>query len=285
MFICDAQVHIWAGDSPGAADPNDPSPHRAGPFGAEELLVEMAIAGVGRAVLIPPSAQGDSNDVALRAAQRYPDRFAVVGRLRLDAPESRAALAGWKQQLGMLGVRASFSGSARRLSFMDGAAEWLWEAAERERIPVMILVPGLVPAVDAIARRRPDLRIIIDHMGRQSELRDAAAFADLADLLALGSRPNVAVKVSAVPRFSSHVYPYRNLHPYIRRIYEAFGPERMLWGTDLSRLRSSYRQAVTMFTEEMPFLSTGDLEWIMGRSAYSWLDWPLGSEDRRETLA
>jgi predicted TIM-barrel fold metal-dependent hydrolase len=112
-------------------------------------------------------------------------------------------------------------------------------------------------------------------MGRRSDLRDDAAFADLADLLALARHPNVAVKVSAVPRFSSHAYPYRNLHPYVRRIYDAFGPRRMLWGTDLSRLRSSYRQAVTMFTEEMPFFSAADLEWIMGRSAYAWLDWPF----------
>ena len=275
MFICDAQVHIWAGDSPGHADPNDPAPHRAGPFGAEDLLIEMAIAGVGRAVLIPPSAQGDSNDVALAAARRYPDRFAVVGRIALDDPASRYAMTGWTRRPGMLGVRASFSGGARRAWLTDGTAAWLWQVTERERIPVMMLVPGQVAAVDAIASRHPGLPIIIDHMGRQTGLRDAAAFADLDDLLALARRPNVAVKMSAVPRFSSEPYPHRNLHPYVRRIYDAFGPQRMLWGTDLSRLRTPYRQAVTMFTEEMPFLSPDDLEWIMGRSAYEWLNWPL----------
>ena len=104
--------------------------------------------------------------------------------------------------------------------------------------------------------------------------QDAAAFADLDQLLAVAQHPNVALKVSAVPRFSTERYPWRNLHPYLQRMTAAFGPQRMLWGTDLSRMRCSYREAVTMFTEELPFLSTDDLEWIMGRTASTLLGWP-----------
>ena len=271
-MICDAQVHIWAGESAGEATPGELWPHRAGPFGAEELRAEMDAAGVDRAILVPPSAQGDRNDVALDAAGRYPERFAVMGRLALDDPASRTAIAGWRGRPGMLGVRATFSGP-RAAWLTDGTAEWFWDAAQREAIPVMLMVPGLVPMVDAIARRHPGVRFIVDHLGRRPGLQDAAAFDDLSELLALAALPNVAVKVSAVPRFSSEPYPYRNIHPYIRRVYDAFGPQRMLWGTDLSRLRSPYRQAVAMFTEEMPFFSASDLDWIMGRSTCTWLGW------------
>ena len=68
-------------------------------------------------------------------------------------------------------------------------------------------------------------------------------------------------------------YPYRNLHTHVRRVYDAFGPQRMMWGSDLSRLRGTCRECVTMFTEEMGWLSGQDLEWIMGRTLGEWLGW------------
>jgi len=96
---------------------------------------------------------------------------------------------------------------------------------------------------------------------------------DLGDLLALARRPNIAVKATSLPSYSSERYPYRNLHKYIRQVYDAFGPRRMFWGTDLSRLPGTYREAVTMFTEELPWLSEADKEQIMGRAICDWLGW------------
>ena len=93
-------------------------------------------------------------------------------------------------------------------------------------------------------------------------------------LLALAKRPNVAAKASALPCFSTDPYPYRNIHGYIRQVFEAFGPKRMFWGTDITRLPCTYRQAVTMFTEELPFLSESDKEWVMGKGLCEWLGWP-----------
>ena len=95
-------------------------------------------------------------------------------------------------------------------------------------------------------------------------------------LLAIAKRPNVAAKVSALPCYTDAPYPYKNLHVYVKRVYDAFGPQRMLWGSDLSRLRGTYRECVTVFTEEMPWLSSTDLEWIMGRRLCEWLGWPAG---------
>lgn len=272
-MICDAQVHIWAGESVGPEAPGEAFPHRAGPFGPDELLAEMQAAGVDRAILVPPSAQGDGNAFALAAAARHPDRFAVMGRIALADPASRTALAGWRVP-GMLGVRVSFNTPAQRALLTERDVDWFWRETERAGLPVMLLVPNQLAAVGAIARRHPDLRLIIDHMGLPLGAQDAAAFADLDALLAVAREPNLAVKVSAVPRFSSQPYPWPNLHPYLQRITEAFGPQRMLWGTDLSRLRCSYRQAVTLFTEELAFLSADDLDWIMGRTANTLLRWP-----------
>ena len=93
-MIVDSQVHIWAADTPERPWPPGEAAraHQPTPLTAERLLEKMDAAGVARAILVPPSWEGDRNDVVLAAAQRYPDRFAVMGRISLEAPESRARI-------------------------------------------------------------------------------------------------------------------------------------------------------------------------------------------------
>lgn len=135
---------------------------------------------------------------------------------------------------------------------------------------------GSLPVIDRIAERHPGLRLVIDHMARASHgPKDDAAFADFPDLLRLARHPNVAVKATGLMGYSSEPYPYKGLHRYIRQAVEAFGPRRVFWGTDLTRIPCTYRQAITFFTEELSFLSEGDKEWIMGRGVCEWLGWKL----------
>lgn len=101
------------------------------------------------------------------------------------------------------------------------------------------------------------------------------AFAALPELCANGPAAQVAVKASALPCYSTEPYPFPGLHPHISRVYDAFGPRRMFWGTDWTRLPCPWRQAVTLLTEELPWLPAADLEWIMGRAICAWLGWPL----------
>jgi predicted TIM-barrel fold metal-dependent hydrolase len=94
-------------------------------------------------------------------------------------------------------------------------------------------------------------------------------------MLALARYPNVAIKATGAPSYSSEPYPYRNIHDHLRRIYDAFGPDRMFWGTDITRMPCSWRQCVTMFTEELPWLRGRDLALVMGGAVCAWLDWKL----------
>src|SRR5258708_18881049 len=139
----------------------------------------------------------------------------------------------------------------------------------------MIFKPERLQQIAVIAARHPGLKIIIDHMGFARETMDEHAMAGAKRLCELARYPNVFVKVSALPCYSTQSYPFRNLHYPLKRIIEAFGVERSFWGSDFSRLpRScSYRQAVTMFTEELDFLSASELEWVMGRGVLACLDW------------
>ena len=277
MTIIDSQVHIWAPETPDKPwDRVDAAkPHRPEPLGHEELLREMDAAGVDRAVLVPPTWEADRNDTSMEAARLHPDRFAVMGRLTLDAPESHERMATWTDQPGMLGIRLTFHRGRYRTWLDEGTIDWFWEAAERYDVPVMALAPHALPQLAEIAARHPGLRLCIDHMGLNSSLIGKPLSPIVDGLIKLAALPNVAVKASALPCYSTESYPYPSLHPQIRRVVDAFGPQRVFWGTDLSHLPCPYGQALTLFTEELQNLTADEKEWILGRALAEWLDWPL----------
>jgi predicted TIM-barrel fold metal-dependent hydrolase len=277
MLIVDAQVHIWGADTPERPWPpgNAHRAHRPAPFSKDDLLAEMAAAGVDRAVIVPPSWEGDRNDLALAAAQAHPGKFAVMGRPPLDKPNPQA-LDRWREQPGMLGIRVTIAGAGARALFTEPDGDWLWQAAERAGLPVMVSIPGLLPELGRIAERHPGVRFVLDHLALVRDAKDEAAFGDIAKLVALARHPNVAAKASALPRYSSEAYPYRRLHPFLRQVFDAFGPRRFFWGTDMTGIPCSYRQAVTLFTRELPWLKGEDLELVMGRALCDWLGWAVG---------
>ena len=277
MTIIDAQVHIWKPATPERpyVKEDASNPHRAIPLTYDILLREMKTAGVDRVILVPPSWEGYRNDYALEAARTYPDRFAVMGKVPLNDPASKDKLATWLKQPGMLGFRISFRHSGTHSFLDDGTADWFWAGCEIYDIPVMIFAPFAVAKIGAIAERHPGVRVIVDHMGLnvQWKAKDLGPGVDL--LLKFARFQNVGVKISCLPCYVGEPYPYPTLHPQIRRVLDAFGPQRMMWGTDLSQSPCSYRQNVTLITEELDFLSASDKEWIMGKALAQWLRWPI----------
>jgi len=277
MMIIDSQVHIWGPETPDKPyyTENASKPHRAVPLGHEELLQVMDTNGVQRTVCVPPTWEGFSNEESLRAARLYPDRFAVMGRIAINQPESRGLLPKWKNQPGMLGIRMTFHQGRAPLWLEDGTADWFWDAAERYNVPVMAFAPEAVPKLGEVAERHPGLRLIVDHMGLSSALRGKPLDGAIDNLVKLARLKNVAVKVSALPCYVEEAYPFPTLQGLVRRVVDAFGPQRCFWGTDLSHLTSTYKQCLTLFTEELHFLSDNDKDWILGRGIAEWLDWPL----------
>ena len=274
MRIIDSQVHVWGANTHERPWPARAHAHRAIPLSAGELLRDMGAAGVDGAIIVPPSWEGDRNDLAIEAARAHSDRFAIMGRFDPDAPDARELITRWKDQPGMLGLRFSFHTPILRQPFVDGRFDWVWAPAERAGLPVMVLVHyAYMDKMDSIAERHPGLKLVIDHLGLINGTKDEEAFRDLDKLLALAKRPNVAVKSSALPCYTEDAYPYKRLHPWMRKVHDAFGSRRMFWGTDISRSPCSYRQNITMFTEEIPWLASEDKEWIMGRGLCEWLRW------------
>ena len=248
----------------------------------EDLRVRMKEAGVDRAILVPPSFAGGYPEYSLEAAAKYPEQFAVMAAIPLNKPEGRQVLESLVGRPGMLGVRLTFHHEYDESWIRDGTADWFWPVAEKLNLPVMMNAPSIHKDVAGVAERHPSLRLIIDHMGRLKGMKDEKLGLGLAQTIGLAKYPNVFVKLTATQGCSSEDYPYRNIHPHLKQLIDAFGPRRCFWGTDLSamisRTKCTYPQAVTMFTEEMDFLSKEDLEFVMGRGLAECLPWPVAPE-------
>ena len=271
MQIVDAQIHTW-----GTGLPSNLSHWQVTKFAPEDAIALMDAGGVNAAVIHPPGWDPGSTDMAFKAVRDYPGRFAIMGSMKLEDPTTRARIAGWRAQPGMLGLRYNFLHDPERQWLADGTIDWLWAAAEKADVPIAVLATDSLVELAAIAARHPGLRLTIDHLGGRgglTTLKDAAAMTHIPQLLALAKFPNVAVKATGAPGYSSAAYPFPAMHLYLRQIFDAFGPQRMFWGTDISKMPCSWRQCVTMFTDELPWLNDADKRLIMGDALCAWWGW------------
>ena len=267
MRITDAQVHIWDR----VAIPE--AVHRVPALGANELRELMNGAGVNRAILVPPSWANDGNEVALSAASNWPDQFAVMGILDLKNSGGAQPVHSWMAQKGMLGARVALFTKQHRASVVDGSLDWLWGGAEEASVPLMIYPPRLLSEIRKIVVRHKKLKIIIDHCGAPARggLEDLHAAVD--ELGKLSDCENVAVKISNLPIYSESNYPFSDVQAVMLTVLKAFGSDRVFWGSDFTRTICSYRESVTMMTEDFEGLDVDALRTVMGEGICTWLRW------------
>src|SRR3954469_14922537 len=206
MLIIDAQVHIWGSGTPTAH-------HRQiAVYSAEELIREMDEAGVNGAVLHPPSWDAGSNEMAIDAVQKYPDKFCSLGWFPLDDPAQRGRVATWKQQQGMVGLRWALTRPEQQSWPTDGTMDWVWLAAEAAGVPIATMAGRFLPHFGKIAERHPRLKLIVDHLGLKWQGKGEDALSTIPDLVALARFPNVAIKATGAPGYSAKAYPFWDLH-------------------------------------------------------------------------
>ena len=271
MQIVDAQIHAW-----GTGLPSNASHWQVTHFTPEEAIKLMDEDGIDAAVIHPPGWDPNSTEMAFHAVRDYPGRFAIMGALPLDKPETRERIATWRSQPGMLGLRYTFLHDPAKQRLHDGEYEWLFAAAEKAGVPIATLATDSLKYLGGVAERHPGLRLTIDHLGGRgglTTLKDHAAMTHMPDLVALARHPNVAVKATGAPGYSAEAYPYPIVQGYLRQIFDAFGPHRMFWGTDISKMPCSWRQCARMFTEELPWLSDADKSLVMGEALCTWWRW------------
>lgn len=292
--IIDAQIHSWEGTPSG---PWDDPPHMfdlKNPFTIEAAAAAMDAVGIAAAVISPPPSyrvrtEGGfyryNSEYAQAAVRRHPGRFAYVAHYDNGDPDIADLIAGTRSHAGRLGTRVVVRSVEEWRAFHAGRYEALFSAAEEHRVPVMLFVSGHVSEAGPVARAHPGLQLIVDHLGLKQPpwmQRDPEPFQQLPRLLELARYPNVAVKLSGAPALSRERYPFPDLWPHLLRIVDAFGPERLMWGTDITRVRSLYNYSEAVgYLRYAKELSEADKALILGGTLRRLLRWPAADRGQR----
>lgn len=266
----DAHVHVWSPDV--NRYPLDADFAVAGmqppSFTAEELFSHCRPAGVQRVVLIQMSFYKWDHRYMLEVMREHPGVFAGVALIDHradDVVQRMQALA----DVGMCGFRLHAQGDAATWPQSPTMAK-LWKAAGDSGLRICPLInPADIPHVAALCTRFPETTVVIDHFARVGitgviEPQGLAALCDLA------KHPQVFVKTSAFYALGKKQPPYDDLEPMIRRVCDAFGPERLMWASDCPfqvQGEHTYKASIALIQDRIDWLSEGDKQWLLRDTA------------------
>src|ERR1039458_3076861 len=247
MTIIDSQVHAYEANTPKRpwhSVPNWPD-HVTG----DEMVAAMDKVGVDGAIFISAfSMYRYDASYAVEVQRTHPGRFAIVKPVDPDDPAVGDIIADWKQTPGAVGIRIMMTKEAKREP-NDPGLDRILRAAVKHDFPVNILCWGNVDAGTALIDRHPDTRFIIDHLAILQPRTPPAQlqpWADLPKVLDLAKRKNAVIKVSGACTLSREPYPFPDIWDPLARVFDAWGFDRCLWGTDWTRAFAvvNYEQAV-----------------------------------------
>jgi predicted TIM-barrel fold metal-dependent hydrolase len=271
--IIDPHVHVWKHDPafPFAAGANVPARDAA----PETLLEKMNANGVARTVTIQVIHYRYDNSYLASVLKKYPKLFRGVARVDPLDPAAPDHLSQLTQQ-GFHGVRLSPSGNASGDWFHGPLMPPLWKRCDDLKVPMTVLAPvSRMPEVGLLLERTPELTVVVDHMA------DCPADqpSELEKLIALKRYPNVFVKVSHTWSLSKQAYPWVDSQELVRRLHQAFGPQRLMWATDWPIVENTpgatYERALAVVRDEMKFLNAEDKSWMLSKTIER--VWPFGA--------
>jgi predicted TIM-barrel fold metal-dependent hydrolase len=270
MPIVESHVHIWTQDDAYPFAPTLPDvPVPATDATAEMLLDETGIAGVDHVVLVQPSTYGWDNRYLADSIACYPRQLAgvcLVNPLDEDAPEQ---LEFWVRERNFHGVRLHAVRPDSADWFTSAQTDRIWRKAADLGIPVCLLLDLVhAPMVEEMLKRFPQVDVVLDHMGR-IDVSEQPPYPVFRRFLELANYPRTYAKVSGMLHYSNAAYPFTDTHPFFRLAKDAWGPERLMWGTDWPMLldKAGYLPRLTAVRDEMPFFTQADLEWVLGGTA------------------
>lgn len=263
----DAHVHVWTRDMARypLAKGFAPGQMRPASFTPEQLLAEARPCGVERIVLIQVGFYGYDNSYMLDTMARFPGVFSGVAVI--DENGRPAAAMRHLKRCGVRGFR-----------IRPGSPGWLdtpgmnamWECGAEENLALCPLMnPGALPALDRMCRRHPETPVVIDHfarVGAGGEIRGE----DVRQLCAMAAHPRVHVKLSAFYALGKRQPPYLDLIPMIRRLYDAFGPRRLMWATDgpyQLQTGHTYRASLELIRDRLEFATPAGRESLLRGTA------------------
>lgn len=288
LEIIDAQIH-----EPWPGRPLDESMKDQTALWQVELAREaMDAIGVDIALAVTSEAFID------RAHELYPGRFPGVHTFFHTRPDLASEVRRIRQHPAMVAGRAlvgDFTTAKMRPEFLSGVFDPIYTTAAEVGLPIFNSTHGGCAHMAAIAERHPNLVLIVDHIGvaqHPVSPPETMSWAPFEDLLALARYPNIYVKLCGAPLLSQQNYPYEDLWPNLNRMFEAFGYERVMWGSDYTRLRIAdlprgdrpRRRGIT-YAENLNYLLHSDrMTWeqkalVLGGNARRLFNLPPVSQD------
>src|SRR5437763_2220053 len=271
----DAQVHAyernhpgrpWAGTLVGPAE-----------MTGDQMVAAMDAVRVDGAVLVSPfSMYRYDASYVLEVEAKHADRFCLVKPVDPNDPAVADIIADWKAKKGTVGVRVIMRDNVSA-DPADPGLNRVLAAAAKHSLAVNLLCSGRLEQVGQLAARNPNTRLVIDHLGLQQPLEPpspAQPWAELPKVLALAAHLNVAIKITGACTLAHEPFPYKDIWEPLGRIFDAFGFDRCLWGTDWTRAVKllTYAEGIDAF-RLADRLSDGDRAKLMGGTAsrvYNW---------------
>ena len=267
-MIIDSHLHVWSDDPeryPWAGEGTTEA-------GTAELLLEtMEKEGVEKACIVQPIYYLYDNRYVADCLAKYPGKFSAMAIMDRHAPDAA-------EQLERLVTEDGFEGLRMHLSRPDDPAEWaapdqgaIWRKAEELGACFLSFGPAeKQPAIEPIVARYPGVKVILDHLGG-APVEESPLNPLLDKVLNMAKYSNVYVKFTPQAARATGEYPFKSQHAVYERIYDAFGPQRLMWGTDFPHIfrNIGYQKAIELFREHMGFFTEDDTEWLFAKTALS----------------
>ena len=268
-MIIDPHLHVWSDDEARYPFPGGRPPE--GGASVELLNETMANAGVDKAVIVQPKHYGFDNRYIADCLKRFPGKFAAVGLVDPTAPDAPGRLEELVVSHGFGGMRLHLGRYGPPSVLAGPDQDPVWRKAEK--LGACILMLGYAEEyaeLEPIVSRFPEVNVVIDHLAAVPA-DEAPPYPLLNILLRFAQYPNVYVKVSNVRLRSKEPYPHRDTFPTIRKVYDAFGPERLTWGSDFPHVirpgATGYVESLDLIRKEIDFLTEADLEWMLCKTS------------------
>ena len=266
----DAHVHLWTNQRElylRVAGAQEYAPQQ---FTPKDFLAHAQPNGVTRAVLVQMSFYGVDNSYMLDCIRAHPGVFSGIAIINSAAPDPDSAMKALSRE-GIRGFRIAPGESSQGWLDTPGmTAMWLC-GGERQLAMCLLINPEMLPAVGSMCERFPDTPVVIDHLARigvDGRIRDS----DTRQLCSLAKNTNVYIKVSAFYALGRRQPPYSDLAPLIRRVFEDYGPRRLMWASDCPfqvEDGHTYADSLALIRQGLPFLSAEDRSWMLAKTAES----------------
>ncbi len=242
----------------------------------DDMVAAMDAVGVDGALLVSPySMYGYDASYALEVYAKHPGRFGLIRPFDPQSEETDDEMAEWTSTPGVVGARIMLSYGEYEAD--DPGVNRILAAGAQAGVPINIMCSGKLPLLRELARRNPNTQIVVDHLGLVQPFEPPPPdepFVDLDNVISLAEYDNVAIKISGACTLSHEPFPYADIWEPLRRIFDAFGLRRCMWGTDWTRAVKllTYERGVEAFrvTDRLSDSERSTLMGVTLANIYNW---------------